>query len=290
MFALAPAAHALPLEALKRMESGEISSSVMQPAPPAPPEIREHSSERALKVGNALSGRRAIMFGTYWCPYCDRERQSLGKEVFEASPGHAQPLVRYVECEPTGASAEPGLCQQAGIKSYPTWAFSAKTSEGPPFELHNGFKGLRGLERLLGTTSPPDIPPPVTTKSGAKELAVAKLLKSSGALFYGTWWCPACDEQRQLFGKEAWALVPYVECGVGGIGEEPAKCNAAGVNEIPYWVFPDGTKISNLLSLDDLEARALKAKQGGGSSPRTSVILTMPTEGERCEDCKLQGS
>ncbi|KAJ1456423.1 hypothetical protein M885DRAFT_439616 [Pelagophyceae sp. CCMP2097] len=27
----------------------------------------------------------------------------------------------------------------------------------------------------------------------------------------GTFWCPFCDDQRQLFGKDAWRAIPRVE-------------------------------------------------------------------------------
>lgn len=35
---------------------------------------------------------------------------------------------------------------------------------------------------------------------------------------YGAFWCPHCARQKELFGREAWAMVPYVECAPRGYG------------------------------------------------------------------------
>ena len=37
-----------------------------------------------------------------------------------------------------------------------------------------------------------------------------KLPPPGGAMFYGTFWCPACDAQRQLFGQPAWQSEPRI--------------------------------------------------------------------------------
>ena len=43
---------------------------------------------------------------------------------------------------------------------------------------------------------------------------------SGGAMFYGTFWCPACDAQRQLFGMPAWQSEPWMGkgCPIGSFG------------------------------------------------------------------------
>ncbi len=38
---------------------------------------------------------------------------------------------------------------------------------------------------------------------------------AGGAMFYGTFWCPACDAQRQLFGMPAWQSEPRTRLGGG---------------------------------------------------------------------------
>ena len=33
-------------------------------------------------------------------------------------------------------------------------------------------------------------------------------LRAKGAVFYGAWWCPACFQQKNLFGKEGGNSLP----------------------------------------------------------------------------------
>ena len=49
---------------------------------------------------------------------------------------------------------------------------------------------------------------------------------AGGAVFYGTFWCPACDAQRQLFGMPAWQSEPRLEGG----GWEVPHMSKNGVN------------------------------------------------------------
>ena len=68
----------------------------------------------------------------------------------------------------------------------------------------------------------------------------ATCLKDSGALFYGAFWCPHCQNQKSMFGSSA-KLLPYIECSTpDGKGQLPV-CNEAGVQGYPTWKFPDGT-------------------------------------------------
>ena len=39
----------------------------------------------------------------------------------------------------------------------------------------------------------------------------AVCLKDKGATFYGAFWCPHCQAQKELFGRSE-KLLPYVEC------------------------------------------------------------------------------
>ena len=41
--------------------------------------------------------------------------------------------------------------------------------------------------------------------------AFAQCLKDKGAVFYGAFWCPNCQEQKKLFDSSI-KLLPYVEC------------------------------------------------------------------------------
>ncbi|MEK7148210.1 MAG: hypothetical protein AAB758_02830 [Patescibacteria group bacterium] len=79
----------------------------------------------------------------------------------------------------------------------------------------------------------------------------ATCIKDSGALFYGAFWCPHCQNQKAMFGSSA-KLLPYIECSTpDGNGQLP-ECKDAEVTGYPTWKFPDGTIKNGEVSLDDL--------------------------------------
>jgi uncharacterized membrane protein len=95
--------------------------------------------------------------------------------------------------------------------------------------------------------SQPGTAPEVTTSSGEAEIALAQHLKQIGAVFYGAWWCPHCNDQKQLFGKEAAQYVPYVECSTADGQGRTAVCEENQVEGYPTWEIngqrlPSGTK------------------------------------------------
>jgi Predicted membrane protein len=57
----------------------------------------------------------------------------------------------------------------------------------------------------------------ITTTSGTAEIALARHLTQIGAKEYGAYWCPHCYDQKQLFGKEAFAIINYI------VRDVPAK-------------------------------------------------------------------
>jgi uncharacterized membrane protein/glutaredoxin len=77
--------------------------------------------------------------------------------------------------------------------------------------------------------------PPITTTSGPAEIALAKYLTSIGAKMYGAYWCPHCHDQKDLFGKEAFQQVTYVECDPAGVNAQPNICKAKNIEGYPTW-------------------------------------------------------
>lgn len=75
----------------------------------------------------------------------------------------------------------------------------------------------------------------ITTTSGPAELALAQYLSDSGAKLYAAWWCEYCHEQKQLFGAEATALLPYVECDARGQNPQTEVCQAQSLQGFPTW-------------------------------------------------------
>ncbi|GFE68452.1 vitamin K epoxide reductase family protein [Chroococcus sp. FPU101] len=91
----------------------------------------------------------------------------------------------------------------------------------------------------------------ITTTSGESEIALAKHLNSIGAKEYGAFWCPHCYEQKQLFGKEAFKSLNYVECDPQGNNPQTQVCRDAGIKGFPTWEIK-GQMISGTQTLDKL--------------------------------------
>jgi len=67
--------------------------------------------------------------------------------------------------------------------------------------------------------------------------ALADHLETSGAKFYGAYWCPRCQEQKALFEASAKRL-PYVECRPGGpSGPVTVSCTAKEIDNYPTWII-----------------------------------------------------
>ncbi len=88
--------------------------------------------------------------------------------------------------------------------------------------------------------------------SNAEQKALSEHLRRRGAVFYGAWWCPACFQQKNLFGKEAGNRLPYVECDKTDAGR--AICQAANIRAYPTWDLPGKPRLEGVQSLDELKS------------------------------------
>lgn len=77
----------------------------------------------------------------------------------------------------------------------------------------------------------------ITTTSGQAEIQLAQHLRQSGVKTYMGWTCPHCYEQKQLFGKEAAAELPRIECVPSGQNYQEQQCRAANITAFPTWVI-----------------------------------------------------
>ena len=66
----------------------------------------------------------------------------------------------------------------------------------------------------------------VQDPSNESQIALAQHLKDVDATMYGAYWCPHCYDQKKLFGVEALADLPYVECDQKGKAGQPSVCQA----------------------------------------------------------------
>lgn len=92
---------------------------------------------------------------------------------------------------------------------------------------------------------------PITSTSGEAEIALARHLKQIGAKEYIAWWCPHCHEQKQLFGKEAYSEINYIECDAQVKNGRPDLCQAANIEGFPTWEIK-GQLYPNVQSLEKL--------------------------------------
>jgi thiol-disulfide isomerase/thioredoxin len=79
----------------------------------------------------------------------------------------------------------------------------------------------------------------------------AKCLKDKGAIFYGAFWCPHCQNEKSSFGSSKQYL-PYVECSTPDSNGQLQVCKDAGVTVYPTWKFADGSKVEGEMSLKEL--------------------------------------
>lgn len=78
----------------------------------------------------------------------------------------------------------------------------------------------------------------------------AQCLKTSGAEFYGAFWCPHCQAQKALFGSSV-KYLPYVEC------SNPDRsvtqiCIDKKIEGYPTWIFKDASKLTGEVPLAQL--------------------------------------
>lgn len=82
----------------------------------------------------------------------------------------------------------------------------------------------------------------------------ASCIEESGATFYGAFWCPHCNEQKQMFGKSA-DLLPYTECSMPDGENQTQACIDAGIKSYPTWEFTDGERLEGTQQLTTLAER-----------------------------------
>lgn len=78
-----------------------------------------------------ITARGAKMYGAYWCPHCNKQKEMFGSSV---------QYINYTECSLANAEGETAECTAAGISVYPTWVFK----DGSRVEGEVSFNDLSG--------------------------------------------------------------------------------------------------------------------------------------------------
>ncbi|MBM3271643.1 MAG: vitamin K epoxide reductase family protein [Candidatus Sericytochromatia bacterium] len=102
----------------------------------------------------------------------------------------------------------------------------------------------------------------IDTESGPAEIALARSLAERGSVMYGGFDCPHCVQQKLLFGKEAWKIVPYFECDPRSPQANEQACDDARVAQYPTWV----------LAMPPEDYRILKVPEEGKPIPELTPV------------------
>ena len=86
------------------------------------------------------------------------------------------------------------------------------------------------------------VPKRVSRHSSDQAVALAQHLQQQRAVMYGAYWCPHCAHQKELLGREAFALVTYVECAPQGFHASLKACQAKDIDGFPTWIVGKGRK------------------------------------------------
>ncbi|HXY13557.1 MAG TPA: hypothetical protein VEI26_03550 [Terriglobales bacterium] len=76
---------------------------------------RHRQSNRLNAFAQCLGSKGAKMYGAFWCPHCDSQKEIFGSS-FQYAP--------YVECGVKGSRTPAQVCVDANVKHYPTWVFA----------------------------------------------------------------------------------------------------------------------------------------------------------------------
>jgi hypothetical protein len=79
----------------------------------------------------------------------------------------------------------------------------------------------------------------------------ANCVTSTGAKFYGAFWCPHCAATKKMFG-DAQGLLPYVECSTPDGTGQTQVCKDKNVNAYPTWIFADGSRLTGEISFEQI--------------------------------------
>ena len=91
------------------------------------------------------------------------------------------------------------------------------------------------------------------TKSGDSD-GFAKCLTEENVKMYGAFWCPHCQNQKELFGS-SFQYVDYVECDPSGAEARPELCKEKKIQGYPTWEIK-GNLYPGELSLEKLSELA----------------------------------
>lgn len=89
-------------------------------------------------------------------------------------------------------------------------------------------------------------------KTGPGNLdSFATCLKDKGAVFYGAFWCPHCQNTKRMFGSSE-KLLPYIECSTPDGKAQLQECVDKKIENYPTWEFADSSRLTGERTLQEL--------------------------------------
>ena len=146
-----------------------------------------------------------------------------------------------------------------------------KTYAAPPIAIIAEELGYFPITNRQGITQ--YVPAKVKRSSTEQSINLAKYLSSKGAIMYGTYWCGHTSHQKELFGKEAWDVIQYVECSPKGVYYDSERLTkvANNIDGFPTWYIPNNSGKGTLLG-------NMKGNGGGNSGGGEWISGEMPLE------------
>ena len=225
-----------------RANAGMLTSATMRATPGAEPSL-------------GVAAARILLSGAAWhLGVCASARAETGSSVVRAEELAGLDHDSLLQLAPSVVPAE----------SLQAWQQEkAETAAELKEALAREAKGQKALPREVQTAGAEKafLPPVTTTQSSAEALAIAKHLKSIGAVMYGGYGCMHCFRQKQVLGREVVSsLLTYVECGKNGANTQRALCKERGVKGFPTWqingvLYPGEKSLADLAKLSHFEVK-----------------------------------
>ncbi|KAL3654706.1 hypothetical protein CASFOL_001441 [Castilleja foliolosa] len=120
--------------------------------------------------------------------------------------------------------------------------------------LTASYNNIQSVSSSMTKTEIPYFQTEITKESSPMAISLAKHLRLIGAKLYGAFWCSHCQDQKEMFGREAAKMLDYVECFPDGVstGTKMAQvCSAVKLEGFPTWII-NGQVLSGEKQLSEL--------------------------------------
>ena len=117
-----------------------ISAPALLPAAQAAeeqPAAASPSTTRQKQLAEHLKTQGYLVYGAWWCPHCNTQKELFGVEAIERLP--------YVECDKEEEGRQ--RCMAAKVRAYPTWDYQGERRAGvlslEELEIWSRFPGVQ---------------------------------------------------------------------------------------------------------------------------------------------------